>query len=373
MDQMTRKDWISVTHAALMRATTLKQLWAVEDIVTYLDGEGLITGKRDSQVKQVQETLKRIKDDLANQKKDQQIIQGKKGRSPVYAYTTTKVELTFETLSEDNLLALQHALNMLDGTDLASNANDLWLKVTRNTRFSKMGTLQELKKYLFFDDRYRDNKNRDLVPTLCNFIINQEPIKLWYLPFKDSTPKHVIIHPYSVREYNRRYYLCGMHESGLEEFSRRDHKRQVNLGIDRIVNAAGSREDVTSQDIVHAEEIVYVTQPEHFGADYYANVIGLTVPRDQNPKKVQLAISPEFKGYMETKPLHASQKSTRKQVTVDGKQWTIFEYSLVTNKELINNILHLGTMCKVLAPQELVREVSSAVKQLAAHYQDGGQ
>lgn len=356
-----------VAHNALLEATRINKHWSTEEVVDYLINQQQVSGKRSSVVKSIQTALKEIKEELvsAGRGGDLQVI--KKGRAPLHKYKHANVSISIDTLSEDNLLTLQHALNMLDNTDLSTNADELWAKVTRNTKFARAGSLSELRKFLFFDDRYRDNKNRELVPLLCNYIINKQPIELWYLPFSGQIKK-ITLHPYSVREYNRRYYLCGMHENGLAEFEHQDAKRQVNLGIDRILTPRSEEATPEVFDIRPAEDIKFVPQPEEFGTDYYANVIGLTVPKDRKPEKITLAISPEYKGYMETKPLHASQKSTSKTVVVGKEKWFLFEYSLVVNKELINNILHMGKECKVIGPASLQEEVKAAIASMATLY-----
>lgn len=179
---------------------------------------------------------------------------------------------------------------------------------------------------------------------LLTAIGNHRTLRIRYQGFRHSEPREMVIYPYYLKEYNRRWFLLGGTQ-GYEGIS--------NWALDRIVS------------IEEEPEIYYRPHPGiDFANDYFADIVG--VSRYRRPlEKVRIWASPQTAPYIQTKPLHESQKPP--QPAEDG---TIFEIEVIPNYELEQLLLSFGEGIRVLEPADLVARLASHARRLAALYPD---
>lgn len=186
-----------------------------------------------------------------------------------------------------------------------------------------------------------DYKGYDYITPLFNAIINKTVIKINYEPFgKESYD--IVFHPYFLKQYNNRWFVFG-----YNEFNQNPH---WNLALDRI---NGSIENTKSK---------YRNDKTDW-QDFFDDIIGVSKDPNNQTVEVKLVFSKEQAPYIQTKPLHWSQKIRLLQ---DGKLEV--RIKVIINYELETRILSFGEKVKVLEPESLVTRILDRIKLQIKNY-----
>lgn len=161
---------------------------------------------------------------------------------------------------------------------------------------------------------------------IFNAIQYEKVLLIHYMSFRQIKPVSLIISPYYLKQYNGRWFLFG-HNEELGCIS--------NLALDRIVSITETTKKFRVNETIDFEE-------------YFDDVIGVTVQDSQNPASILLQIDRKLWPYIETKPIHGSQKVKEKMET-----HVLIELNLQINYELVSLIFSLGENVKVIAPDQL--------------------
>ena len=176
---------------------------------------------------------------------------------------------------------------------------------------------------------------------LFDAIVYQEVLELTYHRFGRPVRKRVV-HPYQLRQWDNRWYLIGYEE--------RQSKRLpfVVLPIDRILGVKA------------VEGVAYKEKPEGLDFDvYFKHIIGVSLNPESKPEKVMLKATYPAVWYMETKPMHPSQK-----LLVEGEDFKVFEMELIPNEEFVQALLVYADQVEVMKPESLrqkIRERAQAI------------
>jgi predicted DNA-binding transcriptional regulator YafY len=147
--------------------------------------------------------------------------------------------------------------------------------------------------------------------------------------------------PYFLKQFNSRWFLFG---------SDVDHPQRVtHLSLDRIIS------------VEYAADFTYHDTEIDFDKDYFENLIGTTVPKNREILKVKLRFKPERLFYVETKPLHLSQKIYKKKQEV--------KIEVMHNKELESLILYFGDDVEVIEPESLRIVIKARIEKMYNLYQ----
>lgn len=184
-------------------------------------------------------------------------------------------------------------------------------------------------------------KGMSFFSTIFNAIQFKVVLVIEYLSFKQTRSKSIFLSPYFLKQYNNRWFLFG-HNEEFDCLS--------NLALDRIIGISETTNKFTVNDSINFEE-------------YFEDVVGVTVHEDQNPAPILLRISRQLWPYIDTKPLHGSQKVKEK--TAD---YVIIELRVQINYELISLIFSLGEEAAVLAPDQLRELMKSKGEKFLSHY-----
>lgn len=175
-------------------------------------------------------------------------------------------------------------------------------------------------------------KGLELFNPLLQAILRKEAIELKYKSFRDKMPQKIIVHPYFLKEYNNRWFLIAKTE-GREDLS--------TYAFDRI------------DSIQKCHKIKYRQNTEYdFNDDYFSDMVGVSKPKKYPVNTVTLWISPKRAPYVETKPIHESQKLKK---NPDGS--AIVTLNLYVNRELEQLILSFCDDIKVISPEFLVDKI----------------
>jgi predicted DNA-binding transcriptional regulator YafY len=171
-------------------------------------------------------------------------------------------------------------------------------------------------------------------------IKQQRKIEFEYQKFKEEKLKKYTIEPYALKEFENRWYLVGLifGKPGLYKF-----------GIERIMQLS-----VTTQKFKRDKTASV--------AEHFARMIGVN-DQQKERETVHLAFTPLLAKYVETLPLHWTQKEISKE-----KDWVIFEYYLIPNFELEQKILSFGTEVKVVKSTKLKNRMRDILQNCLKYY-----
>lgn len=184
-------------------------------------------------------------------------------------------------------------------------------------------------------------KGLNFFTELFNALQNKTVLDIKYKSFNQAMPVIITLHPYFLKQYNSRWFLFGYNG---------EVKSLSNLALDRIVEIKETKRKFVENKTIDFEE-------------YFEDVIGVTVRENQEPVKITLEISKKLWPYIETKPIHGSQK-----IKSQNKNSVTIEISVLLNYELSSLIFSLGEDVKVIAPTELIAILKNKAKTLLANY-----
>ncbi len=180
-------------------------------------------------------------------------------------------------------------------------------------------------------------QNPDLVglewfKPLFEATVNQEVVELDYHRFGKPAKKRTI-HPYQLKQWNYRWYLVG--------YEPRQSKRLplVVVPIDRI------------DGITNLGNHGFVAKPADMDLDdYFYDIVGVSKLPEGQLTKVRVKAYYPAAHYMETKPIHPSQK-VMKEPGNDGEaepRFKVFEWEVMENEELVQALIVYGDQIEVL-------------------------
>ena len=185
-----------------------------------------------------------------------------------------------------------------------------------------------------------DLKGKEHIGVLFNLIIKNKQIKLIYQPY-GRDPIEANVSPYHLKQYNNRWFLF-CKNSNYDSIS--------NYPLDRI------------QSI---EELSHGFVPTTINwLDYFEDFIGVTKPMESGPpQKIILRFSEKRIQYVQTKPLHGTQRIDR-----DDKSGRTLSISVIPNRELYQLLLSFGADIEVLAPDEVRGKMVDEISKMTKNY-----
>lgn len=249
-------------------------------------------------------------------------------------------------LSDNERYLLEQALNLIgqfDGLPEFENLNQL----------KKSLNVQNHSQIVMIQKNPLENSN--LFGSLFDAVSQNQVIKVYYDSFRDNEGlRNIILHPYILKEYNRRWYVVGWDD---------DKKWITNLALDRIM------------DFEICEDIKYIESNIDF-KEYYEDIIGVTVFEEKELEKIEFWVSDTSKGFVKTKPLHESQRhlSGKKELELrekfpklEGGEFFMIECK--QNYELIRELTSFGGDLLVLSSGEIQNSVLKRISEMQQNYE----
>jgi predicted DNA-binding transcriptional regulator YafY len=170
------------------------------------------------------------------------------------------------------------------------------------------------------------------IGTVYDAIINKQVLKITYIQsFKYES--NIIIHPYYLKQYNSRWFLFG--------YNPEQELYNWNVALDRIKEI----------NVVHHK---YIPNTQIVWSEYFEDILGVTKSLNHEPEKIILQFYGKTGYYIESKPIHGSQKS--KWIEADILEVNL---DLIVNYELERFILSYADSVKVIQPQSLIEQIKS--------------
>lgn len=177
---------------------------------------------------------------------------------------------------------------------------------------------------------------------LFTCISQKQVVRLHYYKFgEESVDLTVDLHPYLLKEYNRRWYLFAASV---------DNGKLLCFALDRV----NSVEPLTS--------VKYIDYDGDIN-EWFEDIIGVTRYEGKPVEHIVFWVSNRSNSYVSTKPLHESQKMYKGAKDADMRQkyptlegGTFFSIDCIENYELIRELMSFGAELVVLEP-ESIRDV----------------
>lgn len=261
-------------------------------------------------------------------------------------YAQPSFSIFKKDLSDDEKYLLKEALSLLGQFDGLPNLDALeglrlGLGVKRNDR-----TIISLAK--------NPLENSSLLGELFTAISQHQVVELHYHKF--SAPQKELtanVHPYLLKEYNRRWYLfCSAETDG----------KFLCFGLDRIdkVTPLPSHEYLEYQGNINEE---------------FEDIIGVTINSESPVHNITFWVSDVSKDYVATKPVHESQRNIIGQREAELRQTypmlqngRFFRIDCKENYELIRELMSFGKNLIVLAPTAIREKIEKRLAEMTETY-----
>ena len=259
------------------------------------------------------------------------------GKRVYYRYTDPEFSINKKSLNENEVDQLKETITIL--SRFKGMAQFQWIQelvIKMETAYKVK--IEEKPIVSFEENPYL--KGLEHFNKLFNAIQYQTVIKVKYQGYKQIDPVEMTIHPYHLKQYNNRWFLFGLNN---------ERNEISNLALDRIHSFKESKQKYIQTEIDFNE--------------YFEDVIGVTIKENIPLEKVILRVENDRWAYINSKPIHGSQKFKEQ-----NSEFAIIQLDLQINKELINIILGFGADVKVLEPIHLQNTIKDKIKKLNEKY-----
>jgi predicted DNA-binding transcriptional regulator YafY len=258
-----------------------------------------------------------------------------------YTYEDAKYSIVNIPITEKDLNKLGEVTEILKQFKGFSFFGELGIMVQKlEDKISAARTKQSM----VIDMEKNENlQGLDNIEIIYRAIKNKLVLEIWYQSFKAKRPGKILFHPYLLKEYRNRWFVIG---------TKAGEQAIINLALDRI------------KDIDIDKETAYYQNPDFDQANFYKDVIGVTVTR-MRPVNVHLLFDNQNAPYVLTKPLHHSQK-----VIAENENGVEISIKVKLNFELEREILGFGDGVKVLAPEGLKKRIATILKNASSKYDE---
>ena len=181
----------------------------------------------------------------------------------------------------------------------------------------------------------------EYVEDILEAITHKYPLKMRYKPFSRNEFTSNI-HPYHLRQYNRRWYVFAYSE---------DKEDILNFPLDRITKLEHLSKPYIDTDIDFDE--------------YFDDIVGVSNYKNTAVEKVVLKVSNKSIDYIRTKPLHWTQTELKELGT---ESHTFIQLKLKVNTELKMLLFSYNDAIEVVEPLWLVEEFRKKIKNMSDIY-----
>lgn len=255
-----------------------------------------------------------------------------------YRYSDKNFSINNSPLNDTEAEQLKNAISILQRFEGSPEFE--WVNQLGPLLNDKFGLKDQSQKVMSLESNI-DYKGHEYITPLFNAIINKCVVKVRYEPF--NKPEYLVtFHPYYLKQYNNRWFVFGYNEFNQNQY--------WNLALDRINGEIEKTNKDYRRDTTDWK-------------DFFEDIIGVSKDPNKQIEEVKLLFNKEQAPYIQTKPLHWSQKNN---VLEDGSLEV--RIKLIINYELEMKILSFGEKVKVIAPQALLSIISNRINLLNKNY-----
>jgi predicted DNA-binding transcriptional regulator YafY len=255
-----------------------------------------------------------------------------------YRYSNKDFSINNSPLNETEAEQLKNAISILQRFEGSPEFE--WVNQLAPLLNDKFGLKDQSQKVMSLESNI-DYKGYEYITPLFNAVINKCVIKVRYAPFNKSEYT-VTLHPYYLKQYNNRWFVFGYNEFNQNQY--------WNLALDRINGEIEKTSKDYRNDITDWE-------------DFFEDIIGVSKDPNKQIEEIKLLFNKEQAPYIQTKPLHWSQKNNALE---DGSLEV--RIKVIINYELEMRILSFGEKVKVLTPDSLLTQIKERIQKQLNNY-----
>lgn len=174
-----------------------------------------------------------------------------------------------------------------------------------------------------------------LLPIVTEAMTSGLSLVVSYKPFWYVEPYQLVIDPYFVRLFKQRWYLIG---------SSHKHNAIRTFAFDRICDINISKDKFIMPEGLNVES-------------YFSDSFGIMQQDNVQMETIRLKFIAEQGIYIETRPLHHSQKLISR-----TNEYMVFEFNLKPTFDFIQELMSYGSDLEVLSPQSLRKKITDCVR-----------
>jgi predicted DNA-binding transcriptional regulator YafY len=260
------------------------------------------------------------------------------GHKIYYRYADMLFSINNMPLNELEISQLKSAMEIL--SQFQGMPQFEWINEMLPKLQNDIHTNHQAKGIISFDNN-QYLKGIELLGPLYNAISYKRVLEIEYQPFTDQSPYRVIYHPAYLKQYNNRWFLFG--------YNARMDKYDWNLALDRIISISESKEKYMENTIDWE--------------DYFEDLVGVTKVEGAAPEEIILVFDGKTGKYVESKPIHGSQRSKWLQ-----ENMLEVKLNLIINFEFERLVLSYADSVKVIKPQKLADTIRNKSKNTLEFY-----
>lgn len=181
----------------------------------------------------------------------------------------------------------------------------------------------------------------DHMEIILDAIINRYPLKMLYRTFSGSEFESNI-HPYHLRQSNRRWYIFALSEK---------RKEIHNYPLDRIVHLEHLSKPYIPTDIDFDE--------------YFDDIVGVSNYANREIERIVLKINCKSIDYIRTKPLHWTQTELK---NLETDEYVFIQLKVKVNTELKMLLFSYNEAVEVLEPAWLRNDFLKIIQNMSNNY-----
>ena len=269
---------------------------------------------------------------------------GKTSQKKCLRYKDSSFSIFRKALSDDEKYLLREAFSLLGQFEGLPNLEALEA-LRKSLELPSEETHQPV---ISFSKNPLENSN--LLGEIFTTISQKQVIELQYHTFAEpDVVKRVLLHPYLLKEYNRRWFLIAAADND---------GKILNFSLDRI------------DKVVPQPSLVYKNCSDDL-LERFEDIIGVTFVEESPVYKIIFWASDSAKDYIKTKPLHESQRNMPDNLHDEYPALSggvFFRIDCKKNYELIRELSSFGKDLIVLSPNDIRDEIMHRSEDMAAAY-----
>lgn len=266
------------------------------------------------------------------------LVRHKDGQKVFYRYLDTSFSINNHLLNESEEQQLKESLLTL--SRFKGMPQFEWIDEMVIRLESSFSLKEDSKKFIEFEQNpYL--KGLEYFSQIFNSILYKQTLEIKYKGFKQLKSKNLCFHPYYLKQFNNRWFLFGLLD---------DRDDLTNIAIDRIHGLKDSKKIFKENNLANFEE-------------FFEDIVGVSESTERKTEKVILEIDNLLWPYIQTKPIHGSQKIIKK-----TNEHVLISLEVQINYELKALLFSMGENLKVIQPERLVHDMKLKAEKLFYNY-----
>ncbi|GAA4832593.1 WYL domain-containing protein [Algivirga pacifica] len=252
----------------------------------------------------------------------------REGRKTYYRYKDPSFSIDNQPMTE---LEVAHLKETLQSLNLMKGLPQFdWLQETVTRLHANMGIQEKQEQEVMSFQQNPFLTGLEYLEEAYNAIIYKKVLQVTYQSYKKEGSEYFEIHPYHLKQYNNRWFLLGYNPK---------YDALTNIALDRIV-------------AMETCSLPYIENTQYNFQEYFEDVVGVTRNEKEGPQKVLLKIEKGLWPYIQSKPIHGSQRKVE-----ETEKFVTISLEVVLNYELQSLLMTYAHGMQVLAPMSLAEDL----------------